>query len=279
MAVYRRSSRTRYLVAVLVLAALTLVTIDARSNGTGVTADLRSKVHDVFSPLQSATHAVLRPIGDFLTGAVNYGSLKKENQRLRDQVASLEHQQVQAAAEQAAAEQVLAEQNLSFLGGIPTATVQIIDDGSSNFETSITVNKGTSDGIAAGQPVVAAGGLVGSVESVSARTATVVLLTDPTFIVGVRLAGGNTGSAEGSGRGQSLKVSVITTNQAPPSMKKGDTVVTSGLNGEKFPPNIPVGRVLSASTQAGAAEPDITLTPLVNLSRLSYLQILLWSPQ
>lgn len=279
MAVYRRSSRTRYLVAVLVLAALTLVTIDARSNGTGVTADVRSKVHDVFSPLQSATHAVLRPIGDFLTGAVDYGSLKKENQRLRDQVASLERQQVQAAAEQAAAEQVLAEQNLSFLGGIPTVTVQIIDDGSSNFETSITVNKGTSDGIAMGQPVVSAGGLVGSVESVSAHTATIVLLTDPTFIVGVRLTGGNTGSAEGSGRGQSLKVSVITTNQAPPSMKKGDTVVTSGLNGEKFPPNIPVGRVLSASTPPGAAEPDITLVPLVNLSRLSYLQILLWSPQ
>lgn len=279
MAVYRRSSRTRYLVAVLVLGALTLVTIDARSNGTGVTADLRSKVHDVFSPLQSGTHAVLRPIGDFLSGALDYGSLKKENQRLRNQVASLEHQQVQAAAEQAAAEQVLAEQHLSFLGGIPTVTVQIIDDGSSNFETAITVNKGTSDGIATGQPVVAAGGLVGSVESVSAHTATIVLMTDPTFVVGVRLAGGNTGSAEGSGRGQSLNVSVITTNQAPPSMKKGDTVVTSGLNGEKFPPNIPVGRVLSASTPPGAPEPDITLVPLVNLSRLSYLQVLLWSPQ
>lgn len=265
--------------AVLILAALTLVTIDARSNGTGVTTDLRSKVHDVFSPLQSATHDVLRPIGDFLTGALDYGSLKRENQRLRDQVASLERQQVQAAAEQAAAEQVLAEQNLSFLGGIPTVTVQIIDDGSSNFETSITVNKGTSDGIAMGQPVVAAGGLVGSVESVSAHTATIVLLTDPTFTVGVRLAGGNTGSAEGSGRGQSLKVSVITTNQAPPSMKKGDTVVTSGLNGEKFPPNIPVGKVHSASTPPGAAEPDITLLPLVDLSRLSYLQVLLWSPQ
>ena len=35
MAVYRRSSRTRYLLAVLVLAALTLVTIDARSSGSG----------------------------------------------------------------------------------------------------------------------------------------------------------------------------------------------------------------------------------------------------
>lgn len=279
MAVYRRSSRNRYVVAVLVLAALTLVTIDARSNGTGVTADLRSKVQDAFSPLQRATHAVLRPIGDFLTGAVDYGSLKKENERLRDQVASLERQRVQAAAEQASAEQVLQEQNLSFVGGIPTVTVQVIDDGSSNFETFITINKGTDSGIAAGQPVVAAGGLVGSIQSVGAHTATVVLITDPSFVVGVRLAGSNTGSAEGTGRGRPLTVSVITTNQQPPAMSKGTAVVTSGLNNEKFPPNIPVGKVLSAKTPPGASEPDITLSPLVNLNSLSYLQVLLWSPQ
>ncbi|HVA74665.1 MAG TPA: rod shape-determining protein MreC [Acidimicrobiales bacterium] len=279
MAVYRRSSRTRYVVAVLVLAALTLVTIDARSNGSGVTADVRSKVQDVFSPLQRATHAVLRPIGDFLTGAVDYGSLKRENQRLRDQVASLERLRVQFAAEQAAAEQVLAERNLSFVGGIPTVTVQVIDDGSSNFETFITINKGADSGIASGQPVVAAGGLVGSIESVSAHTATVLLLTNPSYVVGVRLAGGNTGSVEGTGRGRSLNVSVITTNQPSPAMTKGEPVVTSGLNNEKFPPNIPVGKVLSAKTPPGASEPDITLTPLVNLNRLSYLQVLLWSPQ
>jgi rod shape-determining protein MreC len=279
VAVYRRSSRTRYVVAVLVLAALTLVTIDARSNGTGVTADVRSKVHDVFSPLQQATHAALRPIGDFLTGALDYGSLKRENQRLRDQVSSLERQQVQAAAEQAAAEQVLAEQNLQFLSGIPAVTVQIIDDGSSNFDISMTINKGTDSGLAVGQPVVAAGGLVGSVQSVSAHTATVVLLTDPSFVVGVKLAGGNTGSAQGSGRGQSLKVSVITTDQAPPTMTKGEPVVTSGLNGEKFPPNIPVGKVLSATKVPGASEPDITIAPMVDLNRLAYLQVLLWSPQ
>ena len=279
MAVYRRSTRTRYVVAVLVLAALTLVTIDARSSGKGITSDLRAKVQDVFSPLQRATHAALRPIGDFLTGAVDYGSLRKENQRLRDQVASLERQRVQAAAEQAAAQQVLAEQNLSFVGSIPTVTVQVIDDGSSNFETSITVSKGSDSGIAVGQPVVAAGGLVGTVGSVSAHTATVLLLTDPSFAVGVRLSGGNTGSAEGSGRGGPLRVNVVSPNLAPPVMTTGQTVVTSGLNNEKFPPNIPVGRVTSAQMAPGASEPDIDLAPFVNMSGLSYLEILLWSPQ
>src|SRR5215471_2670386 len=90
VAVYRRSSRTRYVLAVLVLAALTIVTIDARSGGSGVTDQVRAKFHDAFSPLQRATHSVLRPIGDFFTGALEYGSLRQENQRLRSQVAGLE---------------------------------------------------------------------------------------------------------------------------------------------------------------------------------------------
>jgi rod shape-determining protein MreC len=279
VAVYRRSSRTRYVLAVLVLAALTLVTIDARSSGNGITSDIRAKFHDAFSPLQRATHSVLRPIGDFFTGALDYGSLRQENQRLRDQVAGLETQSIQSRAEQSAAQQLFALQKLPFVGSIPTVSVAVIDNGSFNFENTVTVDKGTSSGIAVGQPVVAGGGLVGSIEQVSSRTATVVLLSDPTFAVGVRLDAANVGTAEGVGRGEPLRVTVDTTSQAAPKLVKGQAVLTSGLNLEKFPPNIPVGRVASFTRQPGAAEPDITLTPFANLGQLAFLQVLIWAPR
>ncbi len=279
MAVYRRPSRTRYVLAVLVLAALTLVTIDARSNGTGLLSDIRSKVSDGFAPLQRGTHAALQPIGNFLTGALDYGSLRHENQTLRNQIVALQQQSVQAAGEEAAAEQVLAEQHLPFVSGIPTVSVEIIDNGSSNFENSVTIDKGTTSGVAVGQPVVAAGGLVGSVQSVSAHTATVILLTDPTFAAGVRLPGANIGTAQGVGRTDPMRVTVDTTNLAAPKVRAGEELVTSGLDFEKFPPNIPVGRIAAESTSPGQAEPDITLAPLVDLEQLSYLQVMMWSPQ
>jgi rod shape-determining protein MreC len=279
VAVYRRSTRTRYVLAVLVLAALTLVTIDARSGGTGVTTDIRSKFHDAFSPLQRATHSVLRPIGDFFTGALDYGSLRQENQRLRDQLAGSQAQSLQAKAEQSAAQQLFALQKLPFVGSIPTVTAAVIDNGSSNFENTLTVDKGSSSGLAVGQPVVAAGGLVGSVAGVGSKTATILLLTDPTFAAGVRLDAANVGTAQGIGRGEPLRVTVDTTSQAPPKLVKGQAVVTSGLDLEKFPPNIPVGRVASITRQPGAAEPDITLTPLASLGQLAFLQVLIWAPQ
>jgi rod shape-determining protein MreC len=262
---------------VLVLAALTLVTIDARSGGTGVTNDVRAKFHDAFAPLERATHSVLRPIGDFFTGALDYGSLRQENQRLRDQLAGLESQSIQTRAEQSAAQQLFALQKLPFVGSIPSVSVAVIDNGSSNFENTLTVNKGTSSGLAVGQPVVAGGGLVGRVEQVGTRTATVLLLTDPTFAVGVRLGGANVGTAQGTGPGEPLRVSVDTTGQAPPKLVKGQAVLTSGLHLEKFPPNIPVGKVASFTREPGAAEPDITLTPFTDPGQLAFAQVLLWA--
>lgn len=279
MAVYRRTNRTRYVLAVLVLAALTLVTIDARSNGGGVLSSIRSTVSDGFAPLQRATHDVLQPIGNFLTGALDYGSLKRENQRLRDALAAQQSSAASAAAEQAAAEQVLQEEHLPFIAGIPTVAVEIIDNGSSNFETSITIDKGTANGIAVGQPVVAAGGLVGSVSEASSHTATVTLLTDPTFAAGILLPGGNVGLAQGVGRADPLRVTVVSTTLPTPKLKKGEIVVTSGLDLEKFPANIPVGRVLSSVIQPGESEPDVTIQPLVALDQLRFLQVVIWSRQ
>jgi rod shape-determining protein MreC len=279
LAVYRRSSRTRNVIAVLVLAALTLVTIDARSQGSGVLSDARGKVSDVFAPLQRATHAALRPIGDFLTGAIDYGSLRRENEDLRRQVARASTQQAQAAAEQAQAEQVLQEQHLPFVGAIPKVTAQIIDTGPSNFDNSVTIDKGTADGVVAGQPVVAAGGLVGTVETASQHVATVQLLSDPSFSVGVDLTGGNVGAAHGTGRYGPLRVTVDTPSLHPPVEKVGDLVTTSGLAMEKFPKAIPVGRVSKVTAVPGAVEPEIELTPLADPAQLWYVDVLLWSPQ
>jgi rod shape-determining protein MreC len=284
LAVYRRSSRTRTLFVVLVLVAVTLVTIDGRSNGSGLLGRIRSDVHDALSPLQRATHHALQPIGDFISGATHYGSLKAENERLRQQIAGMQATGVSAAAEQQEAERIIAAAHLPFLGSIPNLEARVIDQGSSNFQNTVTIDKGSANGLVAGQPVVAAGGpgttggLVGTIGSVSRRTATVDLMTDPSFVVGVKIDGVNTGTAEGVGAGSPLRVTVISTNQTPPKPTVGESLVTSGLQDETYPPGIPVGRVSSVTTPQGSQEPSIALTPLVNLSQLDVVTVELWSP-
>lgn len=271
---------------VLILVAVTMVTIDARSTGSGVLGRLRSDVHDGLSPIQRVTHSALQPLGDFISGATHYGSLRAENQRLRQEIAGMQATSASAAAAQQEANRVIAAAHLPFLGQIPNLQAQVIDQGSSNFQNTVTIDKGTADGLVVGQPVVAAGaaggtgGLVGSIGSVFKRTATVDLLTDPGFVVGVSLSQGNTGTVEGIGPGSALRVSVISTKvTTPPKMAKGTPVVTSGLPLEQFPPNIPVGTIASVVTPPGNQEPSFTLKPLVDLTRLDILTVELWSPQ
>jgi rod shape-determining protein MreC len=277
VAVYRRSARPRFILLLLVLTAITLVTIDTRANGGGLTGAIRGRAHDVFAPLQSATHSLFRPLGDFFTGAFNYGSLKDENARLRDQLAQARGQALTASDAQREL-QILSEQaHLDFVGSIPTVTAQVVDTTSSNFEMSIQINRGADSGIAVNMPVVTGGGLVGRVAQVSAKRSTVLLVTDPSFSVGVRLtSNGATFVADGAGRGNPLTLELV---DATTQIAAGDKLVTSGLNLAQYPKDIPVATVKSVKTAPGQLQQVVTVSPTADLSRLEYVRVLQWSPQ
>ncbi|MCL2395930.1 MAG: rod shape-determining protein MreC [Acidimicrobiaceae bacterium] len=284
MAAIRRPARARYVLAVLVLVSVTLITLDQRGGGKAITT-LRDDAHTVTSPIQGAIHDALRPVGNFLTGAANYGTLEKENERLRQQVANMQNQSLAASAEQAEAQRVLAQAHLPFVGSIPTITAQVVNSDASNFESSVTIDKGTSDGVALGQPVVATGGLVGTIVGVTRHSAVLRLLTDPNFVVGVQL-GPVVGSAKGTGIGGPMQVTfdqpiqpALSGTQPKFSLAKGNVVVTSGLQGEAFPSGIPVARVASVAHSPNAPAPTVTLTPVVNVSELDIVSVEIWSPQ
>ena len=80
MAVYRRSSRPRYVLLLLVLTAITLLTLDERGDGTGTFNKVKGWVTDTIAPVQSTVGDTLQPVGDAgdqlgadLAGAVKYG--------------------------------------------------------------------------------------------------------------------------------------------------------------------------------------------------------------
>jgi rod shape-determining protein MreC len=277
VAVYRRTARPRFVLLVLVLSAITLVTLDARANRSGVLRRLRSQSQDAFAPIQDATHEVLRPVGDFFTGVLHYGDLRRENTQLRDQLAAARGQQDQAAEARRELRLLLDQQHLGFVGNVPTVAAQIVDTSSSNFELSVQVNRGADSGVAIGMPVVAGAGLVGRVVEVAANRSTVLLLTDPTFSVGVRLtSSGDVAVADGTGRQSPLRVDLV---DPATKIKVGDILVTSGLQQQRFPKDIPVGRVRRVALPPGALQQDVALDPAVDLTRLEFVQILQWSPQ
>ena len=274
MAVYRRPSRTRYVLALLVLASVTLVTLDAR--GSATLSKIRADARSVLDPVANATHSALAPVGNFLSGAAHYGSLKKENNRLRAEIASMQTNASQTAAAEAYAGQIIAQQHLPFATGTARVIAGVIGQSPSNFDVSLQINKGTSNGLAVGYPVVTQVGLVGQIQSVSAHTATVLVLTDPAFTIGVRVAPTVTGTATGAGPANPLTVGNVDPSVA---VTDGMILTSSGLSLETFPPGIPVGTVSSVSTASGQLQRTIRLAPLVNPKQLLAVSVLIYSPE
>jgi rod shape-determining protein MreC len=269
----RRSRRTLVLVAVLVLVSVTLITFDERAGTSSITSGFKSVAHDVFSPIIAGVNDVLHPIGDFFAGAVHYGGLQAENQRLQATIGKLE---LQLREEQAAAKQNEQLRRLAHLQYLPEAkvvTAQMISFNLSNFDADITISKGRDEGVTVGEPVVGAGGLVGRVVEASHGTAEVELITDSASSVGVAYGRGNQLYAEavGQGPGKDLSVEFV---PSPTALHRGEPMYTNGLQGAAFPAGIPFGRVSAVHAGVGVGSTIVTLTPFADLGQLAYVDVI-----
>jgi rod shape-determining protein MreC len=258
-----------------VLLGLTFVTLSERSSTSHYFNKVRSLAREVANPFQSGVHAALQPVGDFIYGALQYRSLEAQNRQLRLELKRGATAYAQSLSAEQQAAQVLSQEHLTFVPNIPSIAAEVVQVGSSNFEETVQIDRGSANGVVVGQPVVSAGGLVGSVSLVSVHLATVTLVDDPTSVVGVRdVHSGVVGAAKGEGQGFNLQVEDLNVGDA---IKRGDQLVTSGLTLENFPAGIPVGTVTSVSS--GTLTLQVSLKPLVDLSNLQFVRVLLWSPQ
>jgi len=276
LAVYGRSRRHRYVLVLLVLTSVTAITLDFRDDGQGVLESVRSGARDAFSPVQAAVGKVFSPIGNFFGGITRYQKVKDENAQLRRELEAAKGEAIRGADATQERQLLLALQRLDFAGDLRGVTARVVSNSPSNFQLTVTVNRGSNDGVTTGMPVVTPAGLVGRISEVSDNRATVLLLTDPASSVGVRLAGSREiGSVTGSGRRDLLPLSLISVET---KVAEGEAVVTSGLQGGLFPPQIPVGRVRGTKITPGQLEQEVTIEPVVDLDRLELVRILIWQP-
>jgi rod shape-determining protein MreC len=264
---------------VLVLASITIITLDARGGFHRISSGARSVAADAFSPVRTAVDDIIEPVGSFLAGAVHYGALRQQNERLQQQLDQLNMEK----ASQSYVQQSLTQlKQLSKLYNVPCAcnlqpvAAEVTDYGTSNFAATIDISVGRADGVQLGMPVVGGGGLVGQVVQANHHTATVRLITDGQSTVdAVYGTPGAYAEIDGQGAGNPLSAGLIPPNTP---LTVGEQFVTSGLQGAEFPGGIPVATVTSARTGLTSSEETVTLRPTADLDHLRYVEVLLWGP-
>ena len=257
----------------LVAVGFIVATFDVRSTEQGSADVLREGTQSIFTPLQNAVDFVTRPVVGFVDGVSNLAGLRQENERLSDLVRDLESQVQATDALEEQVAQLEAINGLVAPEELATVTARINASGPSAFDNVRYIDKGSKDGIVAGQAVIDEDGLIGRVVLVSANAARVRLITDPVVSVGVRVLSTNeTGIVSGRGDGP-LRLEMFRAEEA---VYEGDRVVTDG---SRFPPGIAVGTVhRTADAEVGfvlRGEVD----PAARLSEIDYVKVIVgWSP-
>lgn len=268
MALPRRSSSSRSgnrtTRLLLVLTAVTLLVLDLP--GTRPLRPVRNAIAVVFSPIQAAGRTVFAPIGNGWRGAFGYGEVQDENAELRARLDELESQDAELerlrtrVAELEAMNQVEVE-------GVEVRLAEVGADPISNFDQSIRIDLGSRQGVKRGMAVLSgrtddpSGGLLGRVDQVRANSATIKLITTPSFAVGA-VVGDEIGVVEGQGRGENLRLTGIGIDA---EIEVGDWVYTSPSEDSQFPRDVVIGRVASAEHSDGDLSWTIEVEPLADL--------------
>ena len=150
------------------------------------------------------------------------------------------------------------------------AEVMAID--SNPYKHQVMIDKGRTNGVYEGQPVINEKGIVGQISYVGAHNSRVLLLTDPTHAIPVQIVRNDIRViVSGSGMMNRLQLDNIPSNM---DIKQGDVLVTSGLGGV-YPEGYPVGVVTSFSFDNRRPFAQVVAKPNVQFDRLRYL-LLVW---
>lgn len=225
-------------------------------------------LRDSLAPLQQGVTAVSDRISDFFEGIWAYARVKQDNQRLKKEVGQL--QERVNALEEMQYENIRLREALGYVettrDKYNLEPAQVIARDPRNWFSTITINRGKSDGIQKNMPVITQQGLVGRIVSVSDNTASVLLLLDNRSAVGGLIdINRQPGVVEGMNDKAGFVRMIHIARDA--NVKAGQKVITSGF-GSLFPKEIPVGKVVEVKTEPSGLLKFAIVRPFVDFNRL-----------
>jgi rod shape-determining protein MreC len=268
-------NRSRLLLVLLLVSSLFLITLDLR--GVNLAGSIRSGVSTVISPVENLFSKLLSPVGNLASDVKNFGQSKKKIAELSKQVNELKAKQIIDEDTLGQLNQLKNVLDLAGRGGYKVVSARVINRGSTeSFKETLTIDVGSSDGISRNMTVISESGLVGVIKSVGSNSSIVLLMSDPTFKIGVRIAGTQSiGVVSGQG-GSTYLLQLL---DATGEIKVGDTLVARGSqDGRPFVPGVPVGTVTTVQSNASSITQNADVASMTNLEKLSIVAVVITPP-
>ena len=268
------NNRSRLLLVILLVTSLFLITLDLR--GVSLTEKSRSATQTFLAPIQRGVSDLFSPAGNFFSDIKNFGNTKEELKKLESENAKLRKKVILNKDTVGQLKKLKNVLDLAGRGSYKVVSARVIGKGSSStFSQTITIDAGLNDGVTKNMTVIGEFGLVGVVKSATATSAIVLLMSDPSFRIGVRIA-----------RSQSIGVLIgegdntYTLQLLDPagSIENGDVLLSLGSdNNRPFVPGVPVGYVKSVKDTSATLTQDASVRSYSDLGNLGVVSVILKS--
>jgi len=271
MAIVDIRRRTGYLFLAVIVGHVILISTQVTTK-RGVPM-LDAAVFGVFSEVQRAANSVTMGVRGSWQNYFALQQVRIENEQLKQQLGEL---QVRMQEERNLAQQSQSLQKLLDLKtstSLSTTGAGVIAGGASPEFRTITIDKGTSEGVRSNMSVISPAGVVGRIIQPSTRAAKVQLLIDRNAAAGALIERTRAqGVVIGTGTDE-LRMDYVA---GTADVKTGDVVVTSGIDGI-YPKGFVIGQIQSVRRGAGEYS-SIVIRPAVDFTTLEAVLIVLTPP-
>jgi rod shape-determining protein MreC len=268
----KRTNRTRLLLVSLLVTSLLLITLDLR--GLSLVSSVRAATQGILTPFQKLGSSIISPVtnvvdqlGSLRSAQDRVTELEQENQTLKTEV--ILNKNVEGELKQ-----LKGVLDLAGKAKFKTVSARVISKGgTATIGETIVIDRGAGSGIDRDMTVISVSGLVGVVKSVSKNAAVIMLMSDPNFRLGVRVAGSQfMGILSGEGEGRfSLQMLSATAD-----LSVGDVLLSRGSSGDKpFVPGVPVGKVSFVENSLGQLTKQAKVEPFVDFNSLGVVSVVL----
>ncbi|SDD11007.1 rod shape-determining protein MreC [Cupriavidus sp. YR651] len=244
---------------IFVAIALALLIVDARFDAMRIARQVAATVLMPVERVVLVPRDALRGVFDYAQSSV---TLATENRDLRRNAVEQANAAVRQSQLESENNQLRKLLNLTQQSATPVTAAEILYDARDPYSQRIVIDRGSTQGLRAGYPVIDERGVIGQITRVSPFQSEVTLLTDKDQAIPVQVVrNGLRSVAFGGSRAGQLDLRFMA---ASADLQQGDLLVTSGLDGT-YPPGLPVAKIVHIERKADTAFSRVYCEPVAGV--------------
>jgi rod shape-determining protein MreC len=267
--IFKHGPSPQYRVILMLICSALLIFFDHKMTSF---ERVRGYLQSLVSPLQYLATAPKQLLDWSVDNMVTKKQLVEDNKTLKMNELVYKERAIQLRIVQQENDRLRALLHSPVRVDVKTMLAEILSVDGDPYSQQVVINRGANDDVHEGQAIVDDQGVVGQILHAGTITSRVLLITDVSHAVPVRIERNGT-RLVASGTGNINRMSINHVSNST-DIKPGDLLVTSGLGG-KYPEGYPVARVTIVKKDESRPFAYVQSEPIAQINRLRYL-LLLW---